>query len=137
MPQSLASLLGVAAVLLICAATAMVGGTRERAAAGVTALGLLASLTVQSTAPSWVPVLRLGLVDLAVLLAFIALAWRPRGGWPLWAVGVQGVTVALDLLRAADRNMAPYTYLTAVAILGYALAAVIAYAGWSSWAARR
>jgi hypothetical protein len=134
MPQSLASLLGDILVFTVCAFALLVGGARERWAAGAFAAGLIASLAVQRASERWDPAGALLLIDLALLAILGALAWRPKRAWPVAAVAAQGLTVALDLLRLTDMNIPAYTYLSLVAVAGYGLAAAI---GWGAVEALR
>ena len=137
MPQTLLSLLSLFVILGVCTLAALVGGRSERMGALAFLVSIVASITVQQMFTIWDPVWPLMGVDVALLAVFSALAWRRRRGWPAWAVALQGLTVAVDSLRAAELGMEPYTYLAAVNLATYALTAVIGYAGWAAWRKRR
>ena len=137
MPQSLPSLIGLCLILVVCSSTAIVGGWRERVAALSFLLAVLASITVQQASTAWDPVLPLAAIDVVLMAVLGALAWRSRLAWPVWAVALQGLTVAIDGLRIAEIGMEPYSYLAAVNLSSYGLAVVIAYAGWAAWRGRR
>lgn len=137
MPQTLLSLIGLLAIVAVCTFTAVLGSRRGKVAALAVLASVVVSTVVQRLAANWDPVWPLTAVDVLLLAILAGLAWRPRRGWPVWAVALQGLTVAIDLLRAAEIGMEPYTYLTAVNLSTYGLVAVIAYAGWAGRRGRR
>ena len=118
--------------MLGACALGLLGGGRERLAALIATAGIAASLAVQSLSGRWDPAAALLVVDLAVLVAFGALAWRPDRAWPLLVVFLQGVIVALDGLKAVTPAIGAYTFLTLTALLSYAVVGVIAWAGVSA-----
>ena len=123
--------------MLAACGVGCLGGRRERWAALTAVAGIAASLAVQSLSGRWAPAPALLVVDLAVLAAFGALAWKPKSLWPVGLVALQGVTVALDALKIADAALGAYTFLTLTTLTSYATVAVIAWAGWASFRGRR
>ena len=111
MPQSPASLIGLVVMLAACAIGCL-GGWRERSAALTAVLGIVASLGVQKLSGRWDPATSLLAVDVVVLAALGALAWKSARLWPVVVAGLQGIGVALDGLKAADVAVGTYTFLT-------------------------
>ena len=136
MPQTLASMIGLGIVFAACL-LGLLGRERERIAAVALAAAVVASSVVQKFTGRWDPVAALLAVDLLLLLVFALLSWRSARRWPVAAVALQGLISALDALKLTDARIGAYTYLTLVALISYGLAGVIAWAGWSSWRARR
>ncbi len=135
MPQTLASMIGLGIVFAACL-LGLLGRERERIAAVALAAAVVASSVVQKFTGRWDPVAALLAVDL-LLLVFARLTWRSERHWPVAAVALQGLIFAMDALKLTDARIGAYTYLTLVALISYGLAGVIAWAGWSSWRARR
>ena len=131
-PRTLASLLGLAFVLVVCLFSVLVGGWRARRAALTVLAGVGASIAAQHLSPEWAPLAPLTLIDLTVLVLLVWLAWKPKRSWSLAAVGCQGLVVALDALKALDPQLHVYIYLTAVTLTTYALVAVVGYGAWVS-----
>lgn len=78
------SQLGGLVWMLVCALAVWRGGRAERIAGLALVLGWVASLAVQgwTAGPAYWPV---AVIDLLLLLLFVALAWRTPRSWPSWA----------------------------------------------------
>lgn len=133
MSHSPLSLINLIVVVAICAVTASLSGWRERIAAGAILLAVLASTVVQQASAAAYPALPLMAVDGVLLAVLMGVAWRARRVWTICAVGLQGLVLAVDGLRAVETDMDVHTYRAALSLCTYGLAGVIAYAGWAAW----
>jgi hypothetical protein len=74
------------------------GGTAEKLGAGAYLIAWFATIMMQeSSGFVGVPV-GMFLVDLALLFVFIAIAWKHRQSWPVWASGLQLVVVMAHVM---------------------------------------
>ena len=122
-------------MLLVGAAALRWGGRQVRAAAGVTALGWIGTLAVQSATRSVDGWPWLAIVDGFAFLAFLMLAFRGVRGWIVLVLAAQGVAVAVHGIRALAPGMSDWTYLTALAVAGYGLLFALAWGVWRDRAA--
>lgn len=124
-PVLLTSLL---VMLSVAAFAYWAGGPTERAGAALAAGGAV------GTALAWLvsgrpdPVVPFALMDLALLIGFMALGWRSRRSWPLAAAVFQGAAVAIHLIRLASPGLAARTYLIALAVPGCGVLAALSFA---------
>ncbi|MDB5468716.1 MAG: hypothetical protein JWR84_276 [Caulobacter sp.] len=61
------------------------------------------------------------ILDVFVLLVFVALALRADRWWPLWMSGLQGLAVIIHLAFWAQHRVISLTYSIALNIIGYAV----------------
>ena len=116
MPHSLFSLAGTAYLVACCMWTLVVGGWRERVAAVVFLAAAVLTFAVQDLAGREDPVLPFLILDALVLGALARLSWRAPVVWPFLATGLQGVAVALHLIRLVRRSLPAWTYVTALSV---------------------
>src|SRR5687767_1986198 len=93
------------AILLPCCLYALLrGGEPERIGAAIFAIASILT-TVALSAPSsryqWVEVGALA-VDVAMLVAVVALALRANRFWPLWVAALQAIGTAGHAVKLAD-----------------------------------
>lgn len=69
-------------------------------------------------------------VDLALLLVFVVLAVRGPRYWPIWAAGLQLVTLFGHAALAFHDNLAPWAYGASVMGWGYLVLLSIALGSW-------
>ncbi len=119
-------------MLMVGAAAIRWGDGQVRAAAGVTALGWIATLAVQTGAGRVAPWAALAGVDALAFLAFLALAFRRVRGWVVLVLAAQGVAVAVHAIRALAPSMTAWSYLTALAVAGYGVLLALALGVWLS-----
>jgi hypothetical protein len=122
----------IALLILSCGYALYRGGRNERAVAGVCLVGTVATVIVNS------PFNRLYVhveggalaVDLAVLLAFVAIALQSDRFWPLWVSGLQLTTTTAHVLKALDPSLIPVAYGLAVRFWSYPILIVLAVGSW-------
>jgi hypothetical protein len=114
------------------------GDRAERIGAGTYLLAWFASILVQRESND-VLALPLGvfLIDLAVLLVFVALAWRSRRSWPVWASGIQLLTVMSHILIIVDLRMPTTSLYTVMNLNGYLIIACLMVGTFWAWQERR
>lgn len=115
------------------------GGRPERIGALDMAAGSVLTVIVNSplsTRYSSIEV-RIFLVDVAVLLVFLALALRSDRYWPLWTTAMQLLVVLAHLARLADPNMLRNGYGVVMAMWSYPQLIIIALAAWQARRAER
>ena len=135
--RQLYSQVGLLVMLAVCGCAWRWGGRRERRAALLIAAAWIATLVVQRATGQIAPVGVLALMDLAVFLALLALSWRDRTGWVIYAVACQGVALGVHAIRLLSPAMSSWTYLTALAISSYGLLLALAWGVWGVLRERR
>ena len=66
------------------------------------------------------------LVDLGVLVGFVAVALRSKRFWPLWIAGLQLTTSIGHLLKGIDQELLPRAYGAALQFWSYPILLVLA-----------
>ena len=104
------------------------GGTDERIIAATCLAGTAATLIAISPLQKRYSGVEEGLmlVDLAVLLAFIAVALRSKRFWPLWVAGLQLTTSIGHLLKGIDQELLPRAYGAALQFWSYPILLILA-----------
>lgn len=108
------------------------GGWPERIGAMNMAIGSVLTLLVNSplsTRYASVEV-RIFIVDVAVLLVFVALALRTDRFWPLWTAAMQVLVILAHVARFADPQMMRNGYGIVMAIWSYPQLVMITVAAW-------
>lgn len=116
-------------LLLLCWAYALLrGGAPERIGTTVLLIGSLLTLaTVSSQATSYASVeTGVFLVDVATLLAFLALALRAERYWPLWITALQLIGTAGHVVKFVDPDLMPKAYALAAIVWSYPMLALLA-----------
>ena len=70
------------------------------------------------------------MVDIGVLLAFVAIAMRSMRFWPLWVSGLQLTTVLAHGLRLMQPNLVDLAYAAAMRFWSYPILLILAIAAW-------
>ena len=108
----------------------------------VAAVCLLATLATQFVIPppqeryAYLD-LELVLIDLAVLLAFVAVALRSDRFWPLWISGLQLTISISHVLKAIDQDLLPKAYAAAAVLWSYPILFIIVAGTWRSHRRRK
>jgi hypothetical protein len=115
------------------------GGWPERLGALSLVAGSLATVAVNSPLAvryASIEILIL-IVDVAVLLAFLALALLTDRYWPLWTTALQLLVVLGHAARLVDGDMVPTGYGFLLAVWSYPQLAILAAATWSRHRSRK
>lgn len=91
------------------------GGRDERAVAVIIVIASIATMLVYVPAPDAYSHVETGifLVDVAALVAFVAVALLSSRFWPLWVAGFQLTSVTSHMIMAADWDLMPRIYAAA------------------------
>ena len=131
------SQVGVLVMLAVCGFAWRWGGRRERRVALLIGAAWIATLVVQRLTGHVAAVEPLALLDGGVFLALLALSWRDRAGWTIYALACQGVAMCVHAIRILSPFMSSWTYLTALAISSYGLLLSLAWGVWLQRERRR
>lgn len=116
-----------------CLYTVLRGGPPERIGAAILTVGsILTFVTLSSTAQIYRS-LEVGvfLVDVATLLAFLALALRANRLWPLCITALQLVGTAGHAVKLVDPQVLPFAYAIALRFWGWPMMLMLVLGTWS------
>jgi hypothetical protein len=121
-----------AVLLLICGYAFWRGRSDERIAAATCLIATFVQLFVVSPAIRRYSGVEVGvlLVDLCVLLIFVAIALQSQRFWPLWIAGLQLTTVFGHILKAIQLSLLPYAYAGALRFWSYPILLIVAIGTW-------
>ena len=104
------------------------GGAPERAAAIFFAVGFLATYALPFDKASSFHRVERGnlLVDLAMLVALLAISLRANRFWPMWVAAVQLLAVAIHGVKAYDPTLVAWLYNVASGKISYPMVAMLA-----------
>lgn len=111
------------------------GHRYERLVAGACILGAVATLLVSAplnrvSVHSEVGAL---LINLAVLIALVAISLRSDRFWPLWTAGLQLTITAAQFLKVWNANLMPRAYELAVGFWTYLIPIILLAGTWRSY----
>lgn len=136
--DTLYSMVGAAAIVLVTVFTFLKGDEPERIGAGAFVMVALASLLIQDNTGYFGPKYGLLATDLVLLAVFALIAWKSRRTWPVWAVAFQSLIVASHLVYLIDTNRSPDLAFFAVTNLSsYAILVTIGVGAFWAWQERR
>lgn len=125
------ALIAFALLLAVAVAGAVArGGVVERRGAALFVTAWLASLICQQVSGQTSPGPWLPIIDVTVLFFLVALAWRSPRPWPVYACGIQTLTVAGDVAKWVEADLDLRLHLTLLAILGFGNVAALAHGAW-------
>jgi len=128
----------VAAVitLLVCGFAFWKGGRPEQWGGGVVILAQLSTVLLQDFLGTDQMALAAFGADAAVLIALGVIAWKSEQSWPAWASACQAITVAVHLAKLLDFRIAPFAYMSALAIAFYGMVLALAIGTFVAWRER-
>jgi len=115
-------------ILLICCSYAYIrGGGPERAGASIFLVATILTAVVLPSVNIRYRGVEIGLllVDVAMLLAFLAVAVRAERFWPLWMTAMQGVEVMSHIAIKLSPDIVPWAYWNAVVLWSYPMMLVL------------
>lgn len=113
------------------------GDEPERVGAGAYAIGAFATLLLQDDARLYGAQWSLMLVETVMLAAYVALAWKSRRSWPVWAAGLQSVVVMCHILTTADVRPPLAAFYAAINLATYGILLALALGVLRAWRERR
>lgn len=121
------------AILVLCTLYALLkGGAPERIGAGIIALGSILSLAAVSGPAGRFGSVEVGvfLVDVAALVAFLALAFRAERYWPLWVAALQVIGTTGHAIKLVDPAVIPRAYAFILALWTYGMLSMVVLGTW-------
>jgi hypothetical protein len=115
----------------------MKGGPAERMGAGAYLFAWFASIILQENSGFRGLPAGLFLIDLAVLIVFVGVAWRYRQSWPVWASGIQLITVMAHVMMLAKQPVLLGSLITVMNLNGYLIIGCIVIGTFYAWQERR
>lgn len=108
------------------------GGSEERSAASACVLATVTTvIVIPPVAERYSqPDLILLFIDIAMLVAFTAIALSSRRFWPLWIAGLQLTMTLSHIMRAIDPNLIPRAYAAASILWSYPILLIILVGTW-------
>lgn len=137
MINTLPAQIGAAIMLLVCAFALLKGDEMERVGAGAYLIGWLATLLIQTESAGHYVVPGLFAMDLVMLCVFIGLAWKSRRAWPIWASGLQLLSVSSHVLRLVERDTPINAFYSVMNLASYGVLATLAIGTFWAWQERR
>ena len=131
--DTLYSQIGSAIAVAVVAFAFLRGDEPERVGAGAFALGLLASLLVQDDSQLYGPQWGLFVIDVILLTVYIALAWKSRRSWPVWASGLQALSVMTHVLTIVDPRPPGAAFYAVVNLASYGIQLALALGVHRAW----
>jgi len=131
--DTLYSQIGSAIAVAVVAFAFLRGDEPERVGAGAFALGLLASLLVQDDSQLYGPQWGLFVIDVILLTVYIALAWKSRRSWPVWASGLQALSVMTHVLTIVDPRPPGAAFYAVVNLASYGILLALALGVHRAW----
>lgn len=131
--DTLYSQIGAAVAVVVVAFAFLKGDEPERVGAGAYVLGLLASLLVQDDSQLYGPQWGLFVIDVVLLVAYVALAWKSRRSWPVWASGLQSLAVMSHVLTMVDPRPPSAAFYAVVNLASYGILLALALGVHRAW----
>lgn len=113
------------------------GGQAERLGAGAYLFAWLASVILQESSGFRGMPAGLFLIDLASLVIFIGLSWRYRQSWPVWASGIQLITVMCHLMIFTQQHVLLASLITVMNLNSYLIILCLIVGTFFTWQDRR
>ena len=128
---------GAALVVIVVLFAFLKGGEPERIGAGAYALGMLASVVIQSgrllEGPQW----GIFAVDIVVLCVYAGLAWKSARVWPIWASALQALVVVSHVMKLIDLRGSANAFAAVINIGGLGILIALAVGTFWAWQERR
>ncbi|MFN3667984.1 MAG: hypothetical protein ACK4VY_01610 [Brevundimonas sp.] len=135
--DTLPTQIGAGLTVLVVAFAFLKGDEPERIAGGAYVLTWFASLLVQGDGGS--PGTQWGLmgIDIIMLGVYVALAWKSRRSWPVWATALQSLVVMSHILTLVDLRPPASAFVAVVNLASTGILLVIAIGTFWAWQERR
>lgn len=135
--DTLYSQIGAAIGVLVVAFAFLKGDEPERVGGGVYAIGALASLLLQDDTRLYGPQWGLMSVDVILLAAYAAVAWKSRRSWPVWASAFQALIVMIHVMTVVDIRPPLVAFYAVINLATYGILLVLVLGVAQAWRDRR
>lgn len=137
MIDTLAGQIGAAFMVSACGFAMLKGDEPERLGAGAFMIAWLASLLIQNDSNLYAIPLGLFAIDVVTLMVFIGLAWKSRRAWPIWASGLQLLSVSSHILGMIEVRASLASFYAVMNLAGYGILITLAVGTFWAWQERR
>ncbi|GAA0202302.1 hypothetical protein QOZ96_001504 [Brevundimonas nasdae] len=128
---------GAVFVVLICAFALLKGDEPERFGAGAYCLLWIATILIQTYLDANWTNYGVFALDVLFLCLLCSLAWKARRSWPVWAAGLQLLSVMSHLLLLVDARMPSASLYTVLNLTGYGVLICLAVGTFWAWQERK
>lgn len=135
--DTLYSQIATAVGVIVVAFAFLKGDEPERVGAGAYAIGSLATLLLQEDSQLYGAQWPLLAIETVMLITYVALAWKSRRSWPIWAAALQSVVVMCHLLTTADLRPPLAAFYAVINAASYGILLVLALGVLQAWRDRR
>ncbi|MDP2116823.1 MAG: hypothetical protein Q8J71_05455 [Brevundimonas sp.] len=135
--DTLPTQIGAGLTVLVVAFAFLKGDEPERLAGGTHVLAWFATLLIQSDGSVQGTQWGMMAIDAIVLGVFVALAWKSRRSWPVWASGLQSLVVMSHLLTLVDIRPPLMAFYAVINLASFGILLVIAIGTFWAWQERR
>lgn len=135
--DTLYSQIGAAVGVIVVTFAFLKGDEPERVGGGVYALGALASLLVQEETRLYGPQWSLMALDVVLLAAYAAVAWKSRRAWPVWATAFQALVVMTHVMIVVDVRPPLVAFYAVINLAAWGILLVLALGVAQAWRDRR
>jgi hypothetical protein len=135
--DTLYSQIGAAVGVIVVTFAFLKGDEPERVGGGAYALGALASLMLQDDSQLYGPQWGLMIAETVMLAVWVALAWKSRRSWPIWAGALQSVVVMSHVLTTTDVRPPIAAFYAVVNMASYGILLALALGVLRAWRDRR
>lgn len=135
--DTLPAQIGAVFVVLIGVFAFVKGDEPERVGAGTVLLGWFASLLVQRDGQLYGVQWGMFAIDTICLIVFGALVWKSRRSWPVWACGLQALSVMTHIMLMLDIRPPMQSFFTVINLAGYGILIAIAVGTFYAWQERK
>ena len=135
--DTLPAQIGAAFMVLVGLFAFMKGDEPERIGAGTYLLAWFASLLAQQDGQLYGIQWGMFAIDIVMLLVFAALVWKSSRAWPVWACGLQALSVMTHIMLMLDIRPPMQSFFTVINLAGYGILLAIAIGTFYAWQERR
>ncbi|HEY0600684.1 hypothetical protein [Brevundimonas sp.] len=135
--DTLYSQIGAAIGVIVVAFAFLKGDEPERVGGGVYGIGSLAALLVQQDAQLFGTQWGLMTVDVVLLAAWAAVAWKSRRSWPVWAAALQSLIVMTHVLTMVDVRPPLVAFYAVINLASYGILLALMLGVVQAWRDRR
>jgi hypothetical protein len=135
--DTLPTQIGAGLTVLVVAFAFLKGDEPERIAAGGYVLAWFASLLIQGDGSSGGTQWGMMAIDTIMLSVFVALAWKSRRAWPVWASALQSLVVMSHILTLVDIRPPASAFYAVINLASTGILLVIAIGTFWAWQERR
>ncbi|WP_292228027.1 hypothetical protein [Brevundimonas sp.] len=132
------AILGAVFMVAMAGFAFLKGGDTERNGAGAYLLAWFASVVVQQNTDlgSARPAV-LFAIDAALLISFATISWKSKRSWPVWASGLQLLTVMSHIMILLDTRLPFASLYTVTNLSGYLIIGCIVWGTFWAWQERK